>query len=161
MPGGAKKMNEFQARAVATLGGGIAESYPSPAHAERLRNARHEAGHAVLGWLLNIPVAYVEILPGGGGRCKFGAATSSNCERPLSDADLALGCLEVGGLEGQGLRAEYQRLEMLARELVIAHWVLIRDMAELLLCRQRLTGAEVSSFLDSAVAHYRRRKWIP
>lgn len=159
---------------VLLLAGRIGSDYPCRPIASRMRTARHEATHAVLSFLFGLPFLYVTIMPeqGSPGHLQplksdrpTSPAVSEFVERVLrgrlSDRRRVVFVLFLEpGATWQTVRRECRRLEAKARGLVETHWLLIRDLAEELLQRSRLTGVEVESFLRSAQAFRARRRLV-
>ena len=132
-----------------------------PPDSQRWRFAVHEASHAVVAYLLGRGPEYVEIDPGGGGRCKPTRVSTETLVAGAAGEQLAWGgpsFFSPGALYrwSGDLDAVRRRSDAVAapeimrsvRRTLADHWPAVRAVSEALHRRGRLHGHEVRSIVE-------------
>jgi hypothetical protein len=164
---------EHESRMIVALAGRIAENFPCQPKGALIRVCRHEAGHAVAAFVRGVPTEYVIIESNGtingtiNGLVAFKHADGSSptpdeiqIHRHSTDQRGVLARLYyLCGERLPEVRREFRRLQTAARALVQQHEWLVCDVEDELLRRRRLTGTELTDFLQSTIAFRNRRRW--
>jgi hypothetical protein len=160
---------EHESRMIIGLAGRIAENFPCRPKIPIIRMARHEAGHVVAAFILNRPMDYAAIESNDttvNGIVVFTHADGSSptpeeiqiSHRSTDQRGVLFRLYYLHGERLPEVRREFQRLKAATRALVREHEWLICDVEDELLRRRRLTGTELTEFLESTIAFRARRR---